>query len=184
MTKATKRIFTVLSILLLISALFLPIYSDGGGIFTLSAKYNFARIVGDCIVKEGTLKLWVVHMTAGIFVPAAAMLACSLTGMRFYYAVFNTLGLLVWFFNFFRLAIDKGFMHLIDGEKTDIALGAWLAILFFLISSLILLSTKRKTDKEEKPRTDGRCPHCGIRLRGNIDRCPRCNTKLKTRRKT
>ena len=141
------------------------------------AEYNFVRIIGDLLMEDGTLSLWVVHMTLGVFIPAVVMLATSFTRMRWLYSLFNTLGILVWFFNFFRYALQKGILPLFDIHTTDISIGSWLAIFFFLISALVLLCTKKKKDTAEE-KYDGRCPECGIKLRGNLNYCPRCGTIL------
>lgn len=174
MTKGSRIFFVIISALILSSVLFLPMYSQGQGMLVWHSEYNFARIIGDILMEEGTLSLWVVHMTLGVFVPAVVMLACAFTRMRWLYSLFNTLGILVWFFNFFRYAFEKGITPLFDVHTTDISIGSWLAIFFFLISALVLLCTKKKKDTAD----DGRCPECGIRLRRNSNYCPRCGKNL------
>ncbi len=162
---------------MLCNAVFLPMHCEGGGMLIWRSEYNFARIIGDILMVEGTLDLWVVHMTLGVFLPAVVMLATAFTRMRRIYALFNILGILVWFFNFFRYALDKGLLSLFDVEHTDISIGAWVALLLFLISALVLLFTKPSRAVEEAD-SPAYCPHCGIRLRGNIHHCPRCGNGL------
>ena len=177
MTKGSRVFFIIISALILSSVLFLPMHSEGSGMLVWKAEYNFARIVGDILMEEGTLSLWVVHMTLGVFVPAVVMLATAFTRMRWLYSLANTLGILAWFFNFFRYAFDKGFLYLIDTDTTDISIGSWLAVFFLLISALVLLCSKKKKDTT----ADGRCPACGIRLRRNSNYCPRCGKNLNER---
>ncbi len=177
MTKASRIFFIIISALILSSVLFLPMHSEGEGMLVFKAEYNFARIVGDLLMEEGTLSLWVVHMTIGVFLPAVVMLATALTRMRWLYSLSNTLGIAVWFLNFFRYALKKGILPLFDIHTTDISIGSWLSVLFFLISALVLLCTKKK--KKDTVSDDGRCPECGIRLRKNNNFCPRCGKNLK-----
>ncbi len=176
MTKGSRIFFIIISVLILSSVLFLPMYSEGGGILIWKAEYNFARVIGDLLMEEGTLSLWVVHMTLGVFLPAVVMLACAFTRMRWLYSFANTLGILGWFFNFFRYAFKKGFLYLIDKDMTDISIGSWLAIFFFLISALVLLCATKRKDTESVD--DGKCPECGIKLRRNSNYCPRCGKRL------
>ncbi len=176
MTKASRIFFIIISVLILSSVLFLPMYSQGGGILVWRSEYNFARVIGDLLMEEGTLSLWVVHMTLGVFLPAVVMLACAFTRMRWLYSLFNTLGILIWFFNFSRYAFQKGLVALFDIYTTDISIGSWLAIFFFLISALVLLCTKKRKNTD---RDDGRCPECGIKLRRNTNYCPRCGKNIK-----
>ncbi|MBQ4561950.1 MAG: hypothetical protein IJA55_06480 [Clostridia bacterium] len=179
MSKGSKVFFTVISLLLLASVLFLPIYDKGGGILSEGAEYNFVRVIGDSLMVEGTLSMWVVHMTLGVFLPAVIMLASAFTGIRWIYSIANTLGIFIWLFNFFRYAFKNGFTMLIDINKTDISIGSWLAGLFLLISALVLLCTKKSKKTEPEEKDADRCPYCGIKLRGNISRCPRCQKRLK-----
>ena len=184
MTKGSKIFFTIISLLLLASVFFLPVFDEGGGILTSKAKYNFARVIGDCLMKEGTLSLWVTHMTLGIFIPSVTMLACALTRLRVVYVLSNIAGIAVWFVNVFRLGLKNGFLALFDVHSTDVSIGSWIALLLFLISALGIIATKKKQREPEEEIyeiTDGRCPQCGIRLRGNLNHCPRCNIKLKTK---
>lgn len=177
MTKRARVFFVTVSVLILSSVIFLPMFAEGQGMLVWRSEYNFARIVGDILMVEGTLSLWVVHMTFGVFLPAVVMLATAFTRMRWLYSLANISGILIWFFNFFRYALKKGIMPLFDIHTTDISIGSWLAILFFLISALVLLCTKKK--KNDTAPEDGRCPECGIRLRKNNNFCPRCGKNLK-----
>lgn len=179
MSKGNKIFFTIISLLLLAAVLLLPMYNKGGGILSEGAEYNFVRVIGDALMVEGTLSLWVVHMTVGVFLPSVVMLASAVTGIRWIYSVANTFGIFIWLFNFFRYAVKNGFAVLFDINKTDISIGSWLTIFLFLVSALVLLCTKKekKENIQEKAVTD-RCPYCGIKLRGNISRCPRCSKKL------
>ncbi len=176
MTKASRIFFIIISLLLLATVLFLPMLDEGGGILTKEAEYNFARVIGDLLMEEGTLSLWAVHMTLGVFLPAVVMLATAFTRMRWLYSLSNTLGILVWFFNFFRYALKESIMPLFDIHTTDISIGSWLAVFFFLISALVLLCTKKRKDTDVIDH--GRCPECGIKLRRNTNYCPRCGRKL------
>lgn len=165
---------------MLCNLLFLPMYCEGGGILVWKAEYNFVRIIGDLLMAESTLSLWVTHMTIGVFIPSVIMLATSLTRMRWLYSLSNVIGILVWFFNFFRYAFRNGLVGMFDINRTDISIGSWLALLLFLISALVLLFTKPRAEQtaDTDRETNRRCPYCGIRLRGNIRRCPRCNNTL------
>ena len=180
MTKGLRNFFIIISALILCSVLFLPMMAEGQGVLVWKAEYNFARVIGDLVMEPGTFSLWVVHMTLGVFLPSVVMLACAFTRMRLIYSLSNTLGILIWFFNFFRYAFQYGLIALLDIDTTDISIGSWLAIFFFLISALVLLCTKGKKDIEPDK---GRCPACGIRLRGNVNYCPRCGKKLNTKKK-
>lgn len=174
MTKGLRIFLITISVFILSTVLFLPMHSQGQGVLIRSSRYNFARIIGDILMEEGTLSLWVTHMTLGVFVPAVVMLASAFTRMRWLYSLFNTFGILIWFFNFFRYVLKSGIIPLLDIHTTDIAIGSWLALFFLLISALVLLCTKKKKDTAD----DGRCPECGIRLRRNSNYCPRCGKNL------
>ena len=151
--------FIIISILMLCNAAFLPMYCEGGGMLVFRSEYSFAHVIGDLIMVEGSYKLWVVHMTLGVFLPAVVMLATALTRMRRIYSLFNIFGILIWFFNIFRYAFEKGFTSLIEVDSTDVSIGAWVAVLLFLISALVLLFTKPVKADEKHPVAEY-CPYC------------------------
>lgn len=154
MSKKLKLFFVISSILSIANVIFLPVHQKGGGILTENAEYNFVRVIGDAFMEEGALSLWVVQMTLCIFVPSVIMLACGITRMRFLYTVANTAGLLLWFFNISRYALENGVINLFEVEKTDISIGSWVAALIFLINALVLLCTKKKKKQEEAEEED------------------------------
>ncbi len=179
MSRSTRIFFIIISLLALLNVIFAPMYDVGGGMLTDDSDYNFARVIGDAIMTEGGLGHWALHMTMGVFIPAVIMLACAITRMRWVYGFANTLGVFVWLFNFFRYAIDHGFVGMFDVETTDISIGSWIAIMLFLISELVLLCTKKKKDEPQRAVNEKQfCPYCGIMLRGNTSYCRRCGKKL------
>lgn len=191
MSKAAKRFYIIMSVLALTNVILAPMHSMGGGMLTDSAEYNFVRIIGDVFMVKGTLSLWVVHMTLGVFIPSVIMLASAFTRMRFIFALANTLGILVWFINFFRYLPVQGIPEIFDVFSTDIAIGSWAALLIFLITALVLICTKKKKGRaadhvpapvsmppQENLLEDRFCPHCGKPRRNNMSYCPRCGRRL------
>ncbi len=180
MSRNVRRFFIIISVLSLLNVIFLPIYSEGGPMISKASEYSFVRIVGDLFMEEGTLTLWVTQMTLCIFVPSVVMLASAFTRMRLLYVLSDLCGIVLWVFNFVRYGIENGFKIIFDINKTDISIGAWVAMLLFLINSLVILCTgkKKKEEPEEADEEDLFCPHCGRALRGNTSFCPRCGKRI------
>lgn len=181
MSRNIRRFYIIISVLSLLNVIFLPIYTEGGPMISKTSEYSFVRIIGDLFMEEGTLSLWVTQMTLCIFVPSVIMLATAFTRMRSLYILCDLCGVGLWIFNFARYGIENGFKTLFDVNKTDISIGAWVAILLLLINSLVILcagKNKKEEPEDEEKEEDEFCPHCGRALRGNTSFCPRCGKKL------
>ena len=179
MSKTVRIILIILSVLSLANVLLAPMYDEGGGMLPSDTEYNFIKVIGVLFLEEGSLGLWVVHMTVGVFIPAVVMLASSITKIRWLFSIADTAGILVWAYNFFSYAAKHSFTEMLNIDKTDISIGSWIAILLFLISALVLLCSKKKKMEDKPEPKDGVCPHCGIELRNNSAICPRCGKSLK-----
>lgn len=188
MSKAVKRFFIITSLLALANVILAPMHSEGGGMLTDSAEYCFVRTVGDILMEQSALSLWVVQMTLGVFIPSVVMLASAITRMRSIFFFADTAGIAIWFVNFFRYLKVQSIPEIFDVFTTDVAIGSWLALFIFLINALVLICSKKSRVREKsEPVTDQRepelreerfCPRCGKPRRSNIFYCPRCGCKL------
>lgn len=197
MNKSVRLVLITLSVFALLNAMFVPIFDVWGGLFPSDVDDNFFEVI-EMIFKDGgdAWDYWVVQFTITIFVPSLMMFVASLSGRKRFFVTVNIIGILMWILQIILYVIDNGLEDdPFDFEDGNVSIGTWIALVIFVISLIIALSSRKSIpNTAHQPQTYQPpletsqhpmleqdkvkvCPKCGFKMDGEAF-CTNCGTKL------
>ncbi len=197
MNKSVRLVLITLSVFALLNAMFVPIFDVWGGLFPSDVDDKFFEVI-EMIFKDGgdAWDYWVVQFTITIFVPSLMMFVASLSGRKRFFVTVNIIGILLWIMQIIHYVIDNGLEDdPFDFEDGNVSIGTWIAIVIFVISLIIALSSRKSIpniahqpqtyqpplETSQHPMLEQDkvkvCPKCGSKMDGGAF-CTNCGTKL------
>ncbi len=191
----TKKI--ILSILALANVMFIPVFDVWGGLFPGHPDDNFFDVVE--YVFEGEFSYWVVLFTLTIFIPSLFMLIFSFSDGGKMFKVASGTGIIFMIITLIRFISQNDFGELFDFDDGNISIGTWIAFSLFIISFLVVKSSKDKQFTPNKKYIDNLnnintsnvtststvnsaqikfCPECGSKMEATSMFCGNCGFKI------
>lgn len=147
MSKSIRLVLITLSIFSILNVMFVPLFDVWGGLFPSSPDDNFFEVV-EMLFKDAdhNWSLWVVQITVSIFVPCIFMLIFSLLGKRKLFIASTVIGILLWLRIIIQFISQNGASEVFDFDDGCISIGTWVAIIFFIVSFFVAISSKKKAE--------------------------------------
>lgn len=199
MSKTTKQpALIVLSVVALLNVIVVPVFDVWGGLFAKNAtKFTFFHVIESITEDPNNWNLWVVQITLSIFLPSLFMLIFSLVGARKLFITSTIVGIVLWFRIIIQFISQKGASYVFDFDDCSISIGTWVAIILFVISLIISLVSKGKTNSNFVSYMTNNsggftsinhstqsvipkkfCPKCEAEIQSNFSFCEQCGCKL------
>lgn len=137
----------IVSLLALLNVMFVPLYDVWGGLFPGDVDETF----WDVITGQCETNAWVFVFTIAVFVPTAFMLIFSLAKARRLARLSGAVGLVWMVIDLIRYVNQYEIGYLFEFEDGNFSIGIWIALVLFLVMTLIATPKLMKEAPKAEP---------------------------------
>lgn len=198
--------YIVLSALSIFNIIFIPSFDVWGGLFPSHPDANFFEIIETIFTDNDAFYYWSVVIVVSVLIPAIAMLIGAILDNKPVFLISSLVGIILWF-RFIIVYINQNELSaLFDFDSGSIAIGTWIAIVLFVISFVMAVTSKGRKQTQSQPyvnnnansycntanknvETDNKlnqvilqyglyCPNCGAKQEKPSKFCCKCGFKF------
>ena len=143
--------YLIPSILALLNVLFIPTFDVWGGLFPSHPEDNFFDIIGTIFTDSDAFQHWGVIIVLSIVIPTIAMLIGAILDNKPVFMISSIAGILLWFKFIISYIRQYELSELFDFDDGSIAIGTWIAIILFVVSFIVAITSSNKQQEQKQP---------------------------------
>ena len=130
----------IISLLALLNVIFLPLFSEGNGVFPSEMHSTFL----DVVTGKHEIDSWPVALTVLIFLPSMLMTVLSILKAQITTKVTGLVGLILMVGALLKYVDTFSLDALFSLENGNLSIGLWIAFLLFIVMLFIPIDKKRE----------------------------------------
>lgn len=153
--KRTLVVF-ILSIVIIASIVFLPMFQPLGGTFNFKADldffdvFNFVKSGGDTSASMLDWSSWPVIFTLAAFIPAILLFFFSLFGSKVLSIIASLTGIAGMAYTLIMYGRNSGSIGAFFGNKANLSIGLWIVCVLFIVAFICACCIPKKIKEPKK----------------------------------
>lgn len=143
--------YIVVSALSIFNIIFIPSFDVWGGLFPSHPDANFFEIIETIFTDSDAFYYWSVVIVVSVLIPAIAMLIGAILDNKTVFLISSLVGIILWLRFIIAYINQNELSDLFDFDSGSIAIGTWIAIVLFVISFVMAITSKESKQTQSQP---------------------------------